>query len=458
MSRARHSGGFNFSVGQKIRGKIRPYLRKARGGGISAVLARGASGAFVVNVAGAGLVLAVQVLLARLLGAESYGDYVYALTWMNILILPGKLGLDTAALRFVSAYNGKGEWGLLRGFLRRSAQMVFASSVFVALAVSGVVWLFRDRLSPELAAAFWGACLLLVVNVLLQVQSNSLVALKRVVLAQSPQAILRPLFLAGGMILVAATSWRPLDAPTAMLVNVAAAVGALAIMRRFLRRALPRAVHEARASYETRTWAGVGWSLVLVSGLLLVLNQTGVIMLGFYEDTTEAGIYATASRIAAVIVFGLTAVNTIAAPMFSEYYSQGRMGELQRVVTLAARGIMAFSLPVSLVFIFGGGPLLGLFGPEFTRGYWALAILTVGQLVNASVGSVGFLMSMTGHQREAARVFAGAAVLNVVLNASLIPLWGINGAAIATATTTIIWNVALALYVWRRLGVRATIV
>ena len=102
--------------------------------------------------------------------------------------------------------------------------------------------------------------------------------------------------------------------------------------------------------------------------------------------------------------------------------------------------------------------MLGLFGPEFTRGYWALAILTVGQLVNASVGSVGFLMSMTGHQREAARVFAGAAVLNVVLNASLIPLWGINGAAIATATTTIIWNVALALYVWRRLGVRATIV
>ena len=432
------------------------YRRKTRGNSASAVLARGASGSFLVKASGAVLVFGVQVLLARLLGADSYGKYIYTVSWMNVLLLLGKLGLDTAALRFVSEYNGKTEWGLLRGFLRRSNQISLVTSSSVALAVAGAVWFLRDRLGFELAATFGIGCLLLIANSFLQIQSYNLLALKRVILSQTPQAILRPLLLAGGVLLVAVFSSRTLSAPTAMAVNMVAAACTLALTRWFLRRALPAPVRTGPPLYETRTWIRVSWSLALVSGLLLVLNQTDVIMLGFYEGTTEAGIYAVAGRIGAMILFGLNAINAIAAPMFSEFYSQGRLRELQRTITLATRGIMAFSLPLSLVFIAGGGLILGLFGSEFTRGYAALVILTVGQLVNASVGSVGFLMSMTGHQKQAAYVFGGAAALNVILNASLIPIWGINGAAIATATTTILWNAILALYVWKRLGLRAT--
>lgn len=443
---------------QKIRKLLSLRPVRIQSDDILSILTRGASGAFVVNVLGTGINFGLQILLARLLGANSYGDYIYALTWMNILLLLGKLGLDTAALRYVSAYRAEAEWGLLRGFLRRSSQITLVASTLVALTVAGTVWLLRESLRLELAAAFWVACLLLIVNVLLQIQSYSLVALKRVVLAQSPQAILRPLLVAGGVVLVVGVSWPALDASVAMAVNLVAATCALLLTRRFLHNALPTQAHTTRPRYQTLVWSKVGWSLALVSGLLLVLNQTDIIMIGFYLGTTEAGIYAAASRIAVVILFGLNAVNTIAAPMFSEFYHQGRMGELQRVVKLAARGIMAFSLPVSLVFIFGGGFLMGLFGEEFVRGALPLAILTFGQLVNASVGSVGFLVSMTGHQKVAARVFGGSAILNVVLNACLIPAYGINGAAIATATTTAIWNVFLALYVWKRLGLKATVI
>lgn len=435
---------------------VEPYLSKLRGGGISAILARGASGAFVVNVAGTGVNFGVQILLARLLGAQSYGDYVYALTWINILVLLGKLGLDTAALRFVSAYSGRGEWGLLRGFLRRSTQIVLGASAAIALVVAASVWFLLGRLGPELSFTFLAACLVLPVMAVLEVRVAYLQATKRVVQAKGPHTVLRPLLLGVGVALVALTPLDALSAPVAMVVTLVATAGALALTSWYWGHALPAPARGAGAEYETLAWSRVGWSLLLVSGLLLVLNQTDIIMIGYYLGTKEAGIYATASRVATLTLFGLTAVSTIAAPMFSEFYSQGRMGELQRVVTLAARGIMAFSVPVSLVMVLFGGPLLSLFGPEFAAGYWPLVILTAGQLVNASVGSVGFLMSMTGHQGEAARVFAGAAVVNVVLNAALIPLLGTVGSALATAATTAGWNVILALYVWKRLRVRAT--
>ena len=56
-------------------------------------------------------------------------------------------------------------------------------------------------------------------------------------------------------------------------------------------------------------------------------------------------------------------------------------------------------------------------------------------LVNSFVGPAGFLMMMTGHHREAALILAMAALLQIVMNAILIPRYGLIGAATATAAT-----------------------
>ena len=48
-------------------------------------------------------------------------------------------------------------------------------------------------------------------------------------------------------------------------------------------------------------------------------------------------------------------------------------------------------------------------------------------------------------------------MLNVVLNAMMIPRWGIAGAATATAFVMILWNSMLAIVVYKRLGVHSTV-
>jgi O-antigen/teichoic acid export membrane protein len=63
---------------------------------------------------------------------------------------------------------------------------------------------------------------------------------------------------------------------------------------------------------------------------------------------------------------------------------------------------------------------------------------------------------MTGYERESAKGIGIAAVSNVCLNALLIPSWGILGAAIGHAASSVLWNALLILWVWRRLGIRAT--
>jgi O-antigen/teichoic acid export membrane protein len=106
--------------------------------------------------------------------------------------------------------------------------------------------------------------------------------------------------------------------------------------------------------------------------------------------------------------------------------------------------------------IIGSQWFLLLFGRDFTGGQTPLTILCIGQLVNAAMGSVGYLLIMTGHGRDAAVGIAAGAGVNLLLSALLIPHWGVNGAAAASAIGLIVWNVVLAVFVWKRIGILTT--
>jgi O-antigen/teichoic acid export membrane protein len=134
------------------------------------------------------------------------------------------------------------------------------------------------------------------------------------------------------------------------------------------------------------------------------------------------------------------------------------MIRLQRMATLSARAAVAMALPLALVMIFWGEPIMrSVFGEAFGRGAIALAILSTAQLVNAFTGPANSLLDMTGHQDDTLKAMIAGVLANVVLNALLIPRWDIAGAATATGTSLILWNVLLVVLVHRRLGLDAII-
>jgi len=94
-----------------------------------------------------------------------------------------------------------------------------------------------------------------------------------------------------------------------------------------------------------------------------------------------------------------------------------------------------------------------LFGSSFTAGANALSILSLGQFVNALTGSVGYMLLMCGHEKSLRNTLIGAALLNVMLNVTLIPRYGIIGAAVAGATSNVWMNISCAVLVYRKLSI-----
>jgi O-antigen/teichoic acid export membrane protein len=84
-----------------------------------------------------------------------------------------------------------------------------------------------------------------------------------------------------------------------------------------------------------------------------------------------------------------------------------------------------------------------MFGHDFEAAWPILIIGTCGQLVNCGVGSVGYLLLMSGNQRRLVRIQAVMAAVMVLLSFLLVPRWGVLGAAVAAAVTnagTNAWN------------------
>jgi O-antigen/teichoic acid export membrane protein len=69
---------------------------------------------------------------------------------------------------------------------------------------------------------------------------------------------------------------------------------------------------------------------------------------------------------------------------------------------------------------------------------------------------VGALLNMTGHERDTMNGMIVAMVVNVGLNLVLAPLYGMAGAAAATATSVLVWNILLRKAVLKRLLIESS--
>jgi O-antigen/teichoic acid export membrane protein len=420
---------------------------------LARLIIRGGVWSILISASGAALSLCVHLLLARVLGGEEYGRYVFALAWMNVLVLVGKFELDTASIRFVGAYSGTDQWAFLRGFLVRSSQIVMLASVAIMFASMIVVVVLMDRFERGTALSFLAASVLLPAAALTQLKASALQGFKQVARAQAPNMVVRPVVFALGILVVHYLFKRSVSAPVAILLQLGATSVALVLTIRFLRDVMPDRVRQAVASFDTSYWLKTAAGLLVISGGQTILSTNAdVLVVGSLLGPELAGRYGAASQLASAVGFGVSAISFIALPVIADLYARQALAQLQALIGHVARLALVLSVPVLLVLIVGARPVLSAFGPSFADSSGLLILLGFDQLVGAIFGIAGYLLVMTGHQVTAARVIVGCAVLNLVLTFALTPTFGAMGAGVATTITTLVRSYLLTTRMRRALG------
>jgi O-antigen/teichoic acid export membrane protein len=437
---------------------MRTILKKIMyGEGHLAVLARGSVAGLGVQVVGALLGLAAQIALARTMNQPGYGTYSYVLTWIYTIGVVTVFGFDTGLVRFIAEYISGQQYGLLRSLHRFVLKFSFGAALAAGCVIIALVYLGVGHISPEMRWVFWIAVALLPVLTLIRINEAIMRGCKRVIWGNIGTSILRPAILTVMIGFMLLAGHRLLSPVQAMMLTFIAALAALVVISVKVQRTLSSFPTAKTIEFKTRQWLVISLPLLLIASIGTVLNRADILILGGLGTAAQVGVYNVVSKISGLLIFGLSAVNMIAAPMFAEIYARGDREQLQRIVALASVGIFIFVFAGVVVMTVFGRWMLGIFGAAYVQGYHALLILLVAQGINALCGPVGYLLSMTGRQTIAMKVLFVAAFINVLLNFALIPWLGYEGAALATATAMILWNVILLVIVRMDLKINPTI-
>jgi O-antigen/teichoic acid export membrane protein len=404
-----------------------------------------------IRLAAVTLNFLVQVAMAHLMDLSSFGSVNTALALLNILVIPAGLNHEMTAIRYVSL--NRENLPLLRGmtlvFLRRIALANLATCALIAL-----ISVVEAGIGHHEAALAIGMLILIV-------PTMALVAFGEGWL-RGFGSLVRALINSGVVVPVGTIFFLVLDRyllegggkigiAGAMGARALASLGAVVTVGLFVRTKL-RHTFSPRAhpipSF-SRQMLHASYTFTGISLLGVTTTQAGIIATAIFAGSAEAGIFSAAARISQATGIALVAVNFVLAPRIARLYEAGRSNDLQREISSAATWSTVLMIIACVILVPAASFFLGLFGGGFSGASNALRILMIGQLVNAVTGPVAVILQMTGRQNRAIRALAYSLVIEFILFATLIPLLGVNGAAIATAVCNAGQYLVMIVYVRR---------
>jgi O-antigen/teichoic acid export membrane protein len=429
-----------------------------QGQGLKAQLVRGVLGVGGLKLLSMPLTLGASVLLARELGPEGYGQYVFVLSLITMLALPVGPGIGQLITREVAKYQHSEQWALFRGVLRRSNQwVVLAATFFLFVVVSAACWYAKWDANDRWA-------LLLIASLLVPlfgfntIRSNTLQGLRHVVLAQLPDLLLRPAvhLVAAGILLFAGL----LNPATALGAQIAGTGVAFLVGALFLKRKIPGKVRMSVPEYRTPEWGKAIMPFTLLAAVGTLNSQIGILVLGWLGQPEDVAALQIGMSGSALVVFFLALINLVISPHIIKAREEGDKVKLKMLSRYSARAALVGALPIGLPLIFIGDKIVHYFyGDEYINSaVLPLAILTAGQLFNVACGSVGQFLSMSGYEKDTLLGQVIALMASVALAVVLAPEFGAVGAASAVTAGLVIWNLVLAWLFKKRLGFMPTVI
>ncbi len=411
-----------------LRGRLDAHMQE---------VVNGASVAFVLKVVGAALAFAANVLIARLLGAEGAGVYYIALTVTTIGAAFGRMGLDTTLLRFTAANAELGDWAAVKGAYYRGLVLCMAASTAATLVVFLTAQPFADAVlsKPELGGPIRWMSLGIVPMAVVTLHAESLKGLKRIRDSQLVNGVIVWAIMLAFLVVLARV-WGLYGVVCAYIVS---ACGAAVAGFLLWHAATPR-LKGLEGRFESGMLLKSGVPLLWSELMTLGINWSSVLILGVWCSKTDVGVFGAALRMALLVNFILVSVNSIAAPKFAALYAKGDMEALGSTAKNSTKFVTVLAAPMLAVLVFFPAHVMRLFGPQFTAGAAVLGVLAFGQFVDVLTGPVRYLLIISGNEKILRNIVAAVTVVNLALTLTLIPYFGILGAAVATAVSIALQN------------------
>jgi O-antigen/teichoic acid export membrane protein len=391
---------------------------------------------------------ALNVLLARTLGAEPFGVWVVAYSIAQTLAALGLVGSDWIVLRQGSYYHGIGD----RPRLRRTVHLALALAG-TALVVLGAILI---ALAPLLGQAVFHSASIVPMLRLAGVM-GPVIGIGQIMLFGTQAfkdmrdvALIRNVVAPLTRLVFVAVALLATSSQLSAFIGVFAAELAIAGMAvRALHRRLP--LFGPTGAIETGPlirFALPVWGKRLSE---VTRSQLFPIFLGSLASLEDSAVFAAGKRVALAPAAVINSMNQVFSPMGSDLFLRGRRDELIALFKSVAKWGFLLGFPLFCLEVTFPGDILAMFGKDFTSGDTALIVLAVGMLFQFGTGPVTVTLIVIGRPRLALLDYIIVILAEIGLAIWLIPGHGVLGAAIASMVGNMLNNVLPLGQIWHLL-------
>lgn len=163
-------------------------------------------------------------------------------------------------------------------------------------------------------------------------------------------------------------------------------------------------------------------------------------MLGFMKGDAEVGYYNAAVRIKSILVSLVTSLGTVLLPRASYYVEHGLKDEFLRITKMALHFVWLIATPMMLFFIiFAEEGIFFLSGEAYANAILPMQIIMPTLLFIGMSNILGIQMLVPmGKEKTVLHSEIAGAIVNVIVNALLIPAFGASGAAVGTVIAELV--------------------
>ena len=412
-------------------------------------LIKGSFASILLRACGHFLRLCSAIIIARFLGVEGYGIYSYAFAVTAILSTPSMLGLDHLVVRFIPGYIKEKKMELARAIIIFTFFMGCCTALLILGFAEFLTTSFNlvdEQYSPVLLVMFFT---MPIIN-LSTIRQAILRAFNLPIYAQIPENIVYPLFLILFAFICSQSYGSTIDPIHLAYANIFAWIICLFVGFYFFYKFIIPKIKHIESVYKKDDWLKPLPFLTLSVAAYLVFSRVEVIVMGALLSEREVGLYTAAARGAELIQFMYEAACLVGTSMFAAHFASKDRKKLQAFTTRSTLLIVAITTPFYFLFIVLAPEFLLLFGNEFVAVTPVIRILITTFYLSTFGGYIIIMLYMTGDQREVAIVMWLAVGMNLCLSLSLIPSWGMMGAALASGISLILMKASLVYFLYRK--------
>jgi O-antigen/teichoic acid export membrane protein len=399
-----------------------PARRHVRG-----VVLRNVGVVVVGRVASVALGLASSILLVRHFGSARLGEYTAVFAYVSLFAWLPTLGMDQVLVRLAA-----------RDRARAGAILGSAIALSLVLGTLAVAAAWASSFFFGYSAGLRGLLLLAALDLLLAAALRLGSVAFQLELRQGYTAMIGIGRQAAWVALVAVLVARGGGLGSIVLARAACGVGEALATLYWGRRVLGAPLSFSRgvvASVLRHAWP-MGLSLLGVG----VQQRIDQVLIHLWMGDRELGYYAVAVNIEEIFIIIPAAVMGTLLPLMAA--AADDRARFYRICGGALRHLGVLAVGIGVTLTFAAGPAIALlYGAEYAASAGMLRALVWSLVPTFLGGALTVVFIADGKQRFVPAGAAVAALVNVGLNAVMIPRWGGTGAAWATVATYAVANV-----------------